>query len=109
MSRDLVAVSARLHPLKVEYKSLTVPYGTSIQDILWQVGVTGALSKYVRVECGGIEIEPRWWSRVYPHASVTIRVVPQDSGGGEKNPIRTIALLGVTLLGGGIARSVRQV
>ncbi len=92
-------VVASPHPFRTETVDLWVPEGYTISELLVMVQPDPVLLAHAFVFLGEDLIAREFWSRVYPKAgtTITVRVVP--TGGGGKNPLRTILMLAVFAAG----------
>jgi len=94
-SNGEITIVACPHPFKSERCLLTVAAGPTIAGILETVQPDPVLLKHAHVLIDDWYIPPDKWHAVRPQAGrrVTVRVVP--TGGGGKNPLRTILTIAV--------------
>jgi len=94
-SNGEITIVACPHPFRSERCSLTVAAGPTVAGILETVQPDPALLKHAHVFIDDWYIPPDKWHVVRPRAGrrVTVRVVP--TGGGGKNPLRTILTIAV--------------
>ena len=86
---DLRVVAAP-HPFKVDTVDFNVPAGGTLEEILEVVQADAILRRHAHIFVGDYYVPRDAWGLVRPKPGVlvTVRVVP--TGGGGKNPLRTI-------------------
>lgn len=98
-SDDTIRLIACPRPFSVERIDRTMPAGLTIAELLEETldpGLAGSTGQYVFV--GDRMVPETWYGRVKPRPgqTVTIRIVPGDSGGGgQKDPFRTVLTIAV--------------
>lgn len=98
---DTVPVTACPHPFTTEHRSLELPAGLSLAEMVEAVQPEPFLRRHAHVFLGDLYIQPEYWSQVRPKAGamVSIRMVPQNSGGGGgKSPLRMVLLIAVMVV-----------
>ena len=97
-SGQLTVVSAP-HPLLTAHSSVDLPVGLHLDQILEAVQTDPILRHHAHIFLDGALVPRADWQNVTPAIGqeVTIRVVP--TGGGGKNPLRTILSIAVLIVG----------
>ena len=90
-----VQVLAAPHPFKTEAIDFALPAGGTLEDILEAVQADAILRRHAHIFVGGHYVPRRFWGRVYPKGGVTVEVRIVPTGGGGKNPLRTILTIAV--------------
>jgi hypothetical protein len=90
----LVKVAAAPHPFKAARQVIGMQAGLTLADMLDEVQPDPLLRGYAHISVNGYLIPRKNWRLVRPKAGaeVTIRVVPQDGGGGGGKDLRTTLL-----------------
>ncbi len=94
-----VPVRALDKPLQVECRDLVVPAGTRVSEIVARA-LPGASRGSALVLVGDQPVPAEYWHRVRvrPGVPVLVRAVLRGGGGGgQKNPLRTVLMLAVTV------------
>ena len=96
---DQLSVVSAFHPLLTAHSSVDLPVGLHLDQILEAVQTDPILRHHAHIFLDGALVPRADWQNVTPAIGqeVTIRVVP--TGGGGKNPLRTILSIAVLIVG----------
>lgn len=97
---DTVPVSACPHPFTTEHKSLELPAGLSLTEMIEAAQPDPYLRRHAHVFIGDVYVQPEYWAQCRPKAGamVSIRMVPQGGGSGGKSPLRMVLMIAVLVV-----------
>lgn len=76
-----------------ELRSLEVPEGVSVGEIVTLAGVQGEVREFVRVNVGGDFIPARLWDRIRPKQNVPVTLYLMAAGGGNQSTGKMIGMI----------------